>query len=87
MAIQLKKAFEKKFPDLDFRTDFCWGGTFAETKDGLPYIGKITEHPNTYFALGFGGNGIVFSQLAAEIIRDSLHGKKNKGEDIFKFDR
>lgn len=86
-AIQLNKAFKKKFPDLDFRTDFCWGGTFAETKDGLPYIGKVAEHPNTYFALGFGGNGIVFSQLAAEIIRDSLVGKKNKGEDIFKFDR
>jgi glycine/D-amino acid oxidase-like deaminating enzyme len=86
-GVQLKKAFEKKFPDLDFRIDFCWGGTFAETKDGLPYIGKLAEHPNTYFALGFGGNGIVFSQLAAEIIRDSIIGKKNKGEDIFKFNR
>ncbi|WP_158561312.1 FAD-binding oxidoreductase [Emticicia sp. C21] len=86
-GVQLKKAFEKKFPDLDFRTDFCWGGTFAETKDGLPYIGKVAEHPNTYFALGFGGNGIVFSLLAAEIIRDSLIGKKNKGEEIFKFER
>lgn len=86
-AAQLKKAFEKKFPDLDFRMDFCWAGTFAETKDGLPYIGQVPEHPNTYFALGFGGNGIVFSQLAAEIIRDNLIGKKNKGGEIFKFDR
>lgn len=86
-AIQLKKAFEKKFPDLDFRTDFRWAGTFAETKDGLPYIGMINEHPHTYFALGFGGNGIVFSQLAADIITDDVLGKKNIGMDIFKFDR
>ncbi|GAB3515227.1 NAD(P)/FAD-dependent oxidoreductase [Emticicia fontis] len=86
-AMQLEKAFEKKFPDLDFRRDFRWAGTFAETKDGLPYIGEVPEHPNTYFALGFGGNGIVFSQLAAEMIRDKLIGKKNIGEDIFKFDR
>jgi glycine/D-amino acid oxidase-like deaminating enzyme len=86
-AAQLKKAFEKKFPDLDFRIDFLWSGTFAETKDGLPYIGKVAGHPNTYFALGFGGNGIVFSQIAAEIIRDSLTGRKNKGEGIFTFDR
>jgi glycine/D-amino acid oxidase-like deaminating enzyme len=86
-GVQLKKAFEKKFPDLDFRTDFCWAGTFAETRDGLPYIGKVNEHPNTYFAMGFGGNGIVFSQLAAEIIRDALKGKKHVGEEIFKFDR
>ncbi|WP_220275176.1 FAD-binding oxidoreductase [Emticicia sp. BO119] len=86
-AYQLKKAFGKKFPDFDFRIDFAWAGTFAETKDGLPYIGKVREHPNTYFALGFGGNGIVFSQLAAEIIRDILIGKKHIGEGIFKFDR
>ncbi|RYU96191.1 NAD(P)/FAD-dependent oxidoreductase [Emticicia agri] len=86
-ALQLEKAFEKKFPDLDFRTDFRWAGTFAETKDGLPYIGKVDEHPDTYFALGFGGNGIVFSQIAAEIIRDALVGKKNAGEAIFRFDR
>lgn len=84
---QLKKAFKEKFPDLDFRTDFAWAGTFAETKDGLPYIGSVDEHPHTYFAMGFGGNGIVFSELAAEIITDDILGKKNIGKDIFKFDR
>ncbi|MFD2521253.1 NAD(P)/FAD-dependent oxidoreductase [Emticicia soli] len=86
-ALELQKAFQKKFPDLDFRIDFSWAGTFAETKDGLPYIGQVKEHPNTYFALGFGGNGIVFSQIAAEVIRDTLIGKKHIGTNIFKFDR
>lgn len=86
-ALDLQKAFQKKFPDLDFRIDFSWAGTFAETEDGLPYIGQVKEHPNTYFALGFGGNGIVFSQIAAELIRDTLLGKKHIGTDIFKFDR
>lgn len=86
-AKQLLNDFQKKFPNLDFRIDFSWAGTFAETKDGLPYIGEVSEWPNTYFALGFGGNGIVFSLLAAEIIRDRLMGKKNTGEDIFGFDR
>jgi len=86
-ALQLQKAFRKKFPDIDFRIDFSWAGTFAETEDGLPYIGQVREHPNTYFAMGFGGNGIVFSQIAAEIIRDTLIGKKHIGSNIFKFDR
>ena len=83
----LRNAFIKKFPDIDFRTDFCWAGTFAETKDGLPYIGTITGQPHTYYALGFGGNGIVFSLIAAEMIRDNLTGKKHEGDDIFKFTR
>ncbi|MFY7910973.1 MAG: NAD(P)/FAD-dependent oxidoreductase [Emticicia sp.] len=86
-AMQLEKEFNKLFPDLLFRTDFKWAGTFAETKDGLPYIGAVDERPNTYFAMGFGGNGIVFSLLAAEIIRDELTGKQNNDAKIFGFDR
>ncbi|MFN3378965.1 MAG: NAD(P)/FAD-dependent oxidoreductase [Runella zeae] len=86
-AAQLEDAFKRKFPNIPFRVDFKWAGTFAETADGLPYIGKVKEHPHTYFAMGFGGNGIVFSLLAAEIIRDELEGKKNADASIFKFDR
>ena len=32
----------------------------------LPYIGVLPEHPHTYFALGYGGNGITFSAVAAD---------------------
>lgn len=85
---ELVKAFEKKFPGLQpLRVDFNWAGTFAETADGLPYIGSVRQHPNTWFALGFGGNGITFSQIAAEIIRDAAIGRKNRDAGIFSFDR
>ena len=83
----LEKSFSKLFPDICFKTDFKWAGTFASTKDGLPYIGSISQRPNTYFALGFGGNGITFSAIAANIITDLLSGKKNSDADIFRFDR
>ncbi len=83
----LEKSFSKLFPDLPFKTDFEWAGTFASTKDGLPYIGSIPQRPHTYFALGFGGNGITFSSIAADIIRDLLSGKKNMDAEIFSFDR
>lgn len=79
--------FRKMFPEIDFRTDYNWAGTFGETEDGLPYIGSIKQLPNTIFALGFGGNGITFSQIAAEIIRDEAIGKKNKDAEIFAFKR
>lgn len=84
---ELTEAFNRKFPEIPLRVDFSWAGTFAETEDGLPYIGSIKQFPNTYFALGFGGNGITFSQIAAEIIRDFAIGKKNEDAGIFTFER
>src|SRR6478672_2349681 len=55
-------------PPLDVA--FAWAGAFGETVEGLPRIGAHEDWPNCQFALGYGGNGIVFSVLAAEIIRD-----------------
>ncbi len=43
--------------------------------------------PNSYFSLGFGGNGITFSLIAAEIITDMLLGKENADAKIFAFER
>jgi glycine/D-amino acid oxidase-like deaminating enzyme len=86
-ARALEKAFKKLFPRIPFKTDFKWAGTFASTRDGLPYIGSIPERPHTYFALGFGGNGITFSVVAASIIRDMIEGKKNSDAVIFSFNR
>lgn len=86
-AKSLEQSFTKLFPGMLFKTDFKWAGTFASTKDGLPYIGSIPQRPNTYFTLGFGGNGITFSAVAANIIKDLLMGKKNRDAALFNFDR
>lgn len=86
-AKSLERSFTKLFPNIPFKTDFKWAGTFASTKDGLPYIGSIAQRPHTYFALGFGGNGITFSAIAANMITDLLSGKKNTDAAIFSFDR
>ena len=86
-ARSLEASFKKLFPSIDFKTDFSWAGSFAFTKDGLPFIGTIPERPHTYFTLGFGGNGTTFSVIAAEIIRDMLSGKTNNDAEIFSFNR
>lgn len=80
------KRFKQFFPESKIEMDFYWCGTFGETKDGLPFIGEHKKHPNMYFALGYGGNGITFSVIAAEMIKDMYLGKNN-GENIFRFDR
>ena len=86
-ARALEHAFCKLFPDINFKTDFKWAGAFASTKDGLPYIGTLPGKPNTYFALGFGGNGITFSIIAAQIIVHLAGGQKDPHADIFSFTR
>jgi glycine/D-amino acid oxidase-like deaminating enzyme len=83
----LERSFSKLFPSIPFKTDFKWAGSFASTKDGLPFIGSIRQRPHCFFALGFGGNGITFSMIAAEIIRDLLTGKNNPHAKIFSFAR
>ena len=84
---ELTARFENMFPDLPFKVDYNWAGTFVETEDGLPYIGSIKQLPRTYFALGYGGNGVTFSQLAAEILCDLLMGVENKDAEIYSFER
>lgn len=84
---KLKKKIEKLFPNYNFRTDFAWAGTFGETKDGLPFIGKHPDFKNTYFLLGFGGNGITFSVIGKKVISDLLKGNKNPLEKYFRFRR
>ena len=84
---QLVRNFNKYFPEINFIPDYSWTGTFAETKDGLPYIGKHKKHPRCHFALCYGGNGITFSLIAAEIIRDEILKRKNNDKKIFSFYR
>lgn len=86
-AIQLWGDFQKKFPDIPFIPEFEWTGTFITTGDGLPFIGNYPRMPRTYFALGFGGNGITFSQIAAEILTGIIQGKKNAVQQLFAFGR
>jgi glycine/D-amino acid oxidase-like deaminating enzyme len=83
----LKRDFEKLFPDIPFRTEFSWSGTFGKTKDSLPFIGAYSKTPNTYYALGFGGNGITFSVIGAMMIRDFILGNNNRDAELFRFGR
>jgi glycine/D-amino acid oxidase-like deaminating enzyme len=83
----LEKDFQKLFPDILLRHEYAWCGTFGSTKDGLPYIDQGPRDRHSHYALGMGGNGITFSVIAAEIIRDRILGRPNPDSGIFRFDR
>jgi glycine/D-amino acid oxidase-like deaminating enzyme len=86
-ARQLVQDFGKLYPDVPFKPECRWAGPFGSTKDGLPFIGHYKKLTNGYFALGFGGNGITFSLIAAKILSDLLQGKQNRDAELFSFDR
>lgn len=83
----LRASFERLFPHLKLKIDFAWAGIFGASKDGLPYIGILPNRPHTYFALGYGGNGITFSVVAAQAIRDWITGQRNEYAPLFSFNR
>lgn len=66
---------------------FSWAGTFASTPDGLPYIGPVPGEPRALAALGYGGNGIIFSVVAADLLGALIAGRPHRDQALFGFDR
>jgi len=83
----LRRHFHRWFPEIRLEVAHAWAGTFAETKDGLPFIGPHAGFPGAIFALGYGGNGITFSAVAAGLIRDAWAGRTNADAALFRLDR
>lgn len=83
----LVKTFSALFPYIPIEIEATWAGTFGETKDSLPYIGESPEWENAWFALGYGGNGITFSAIAAQALTDLYLGKQHAYLELFRFRR
>ncbi len=84
---QLVARFKELFAQAELIPEYAWAGTFAETSDGLAYIGQPPGRPRANFALGYGGNGITFSMIAAKLIADLIAGRPNPDEAVFRFGR
>jgi glycine/D-amino acid oxidase-like deaminating enzyme len=86
-VMRLQARFHELFPRMSFEPAYAWAGTFAETRDGLAYIGTPPGRSREYFALGYGGNGITFGLIAARLITDLLLGRSNEDAAVFRFGR
>jgi len=71
------KKLQELFPETELKIDYQWTGTFAETE----------ANTRCHFALGYGGNGITYSLLAAQIIRDRIREVPNEVGSLFSFER
>ena len=72
-------------PGVDTRPAFAWAGSFGESSTGLPAIGRIPGAERCFAVLGFGGNGITFSAVAAQLIQRDLAGLPDRDADLFAF--
>lgn len=86
-ADQLERQVAQLLPEIPFRTDFAWAGTFGSTPDGLPCIGRHPKVPGALFVLGFGGNGITFSVVGMDMVSAWMAGRKHLLEQAFRFGR
>jgi len=85
---KLLKRLEQLAPDRHFKPGFAWAGTFAETADGLPYVGTPPGHdPRVQFVLAYGGNGITYSMIASAMARDAIQGRRHPLDALFGFGR
>ncbi|RUR33324.1 FAD-binding oxidoreductase [Vreelandella andesensis] len=79
---------EALWPKLEINPTFSWGGTFAETDDGLPFFGPHESHGSrVHFAMAYGGNGISYSMIGAKLLRALIEGKQHPLAALFSFQR
>ena len=83
----LVQKLRRLFPDTHIQPAFCWAGTFGETKDGLPYVGRFRPDSRILYALCYGANGTNFAVIAAEIIQKLIMRRRNPNARLFGFDR
>ena len=78
---------QRLFPHASFEADYSWAGCFGESPNGLPAIGPIRGLPRCYAVLGFGGNGITFSMLAAQIVSRHIQKIRDPDAELFAIDK
>jgi glycine/D-amino acid oxidase-like deaminating enzyme len=84
---RLRRKLAALFPDrgLDMRVQHAWCGSFGASNTGTPTIGAIPGMAGCFAVLGYGGNGITFSMLAAQLLRTTLTGGVDQDAALFAF--
>lgn len=63
---------------------YAWSSQYFEPADGLPYIGHLPGHAaNVLVATGFGGNGMIYSRVAAITLSKMLLGEETPYTKLF----
>lgn len=80
----LSVKLQRLLPDVDFTIDYVWAGAFGSSETGMPKIGRVEGIDHTWAVMGFGGNGITYSAIAAQIVSTEVRGKADPDADLYK---
>ena len=84
-AKRIERKLRRLMPQLDARPKHAWAGSFGASGNGMPTIGSIPGYPRCFAVMGFGGNGITFSMLAAQLLTAQMLGTKPAASRLFAF--
>lgn len=78
---RLRERMVKIFPQLSMvRIDHCWHGPLEFTINRLPGLGRLT--PNVYYAHGFGGQGVIATNILGCVLAEAVSGHAERF-DVF----
>jgi glycine/D-amino acid oxidase-like deaminating enzyme len=82
----IRRKLQALLPRVDTKAEFSWAGCFGASDTGLPSIGRVPRARRCFAILGYGGNGITFSTVAAQLIQRAVVGLRDPDEDLFAFE-
>jgi glycine/D-amino acid oxidase-like deaminating enzyme/Rieske Fe-S protein len=80
--LQLRAHIEKIFNVSEITHQ--WSSQYFESADGIPYIGYLPGHNENYLvATGYGGNGMIYSHVAASEITSLINSGESLHNNLF----
>ena len=80
----LREGLARKFPVLrGIELDYSWWGWVDVSHDMMPRITGMPDLPGAYYALGYGGNGVMYSAQAGRRMAQLVAGEKLPDLPIF----
>ncbi|EHR01016.1 MULTISPECIES: FAD-dependent oxidoreductase [unclassified Bradyrhizobium] len=68
-AGEVEESFRKLYPMLDdMDIESSWTGPIDRSVDGLPFFGRLDNHPDILFGIGFSGQGVGPTVLGGKIL-------------------
>ena len=80
----LREGMARKFPVLrGVELDYSWWGWVDVSHDMMPRITGLPQLPGAFYALGFGGNGVMYSAMAGRRMAQLVAGQRVPDLPIF----
>ena len=73
---KLRQDFEAMFSEWrQVETTHCWSGMVCLSRNLVPFIGPVPEHPGMFAGLCYHGNGVAMGSYAGRLLSDLVQGR------------